>query len=89
MKYIKEGGTYFRDTDSGANGKWHRNLWEEFNELRNIDQKYCSPNYYDVKLNKCKAKTGTSLRFWENKAWIKEIDAYGWFQWYFTYFLER
>ena len=25
---------------------------------------------------------GTSLRFWENKGWIIEIDPYGWFQWY-------
>ena len=30
---------------------------------KNIDQKYSSSNYYDVKLNKCKVKTGTSLRF--------------------------
>ena len=25
---------------------------------------------------------GTSLRFWENKGWINEIDPYGWFKWF-------
>ena len=57
------GGTYFRDICSGVNGTWYKNSWKEFNEQKNIDQKYSSSNYYDVKLNKCKVKTGTSLRF--------------------------
>ena len=34
-------------------------------------------------MNKYGVKCGTSLRFWENKGWINEIDPYGWFQWYF------
>ena len=25
-------------------------------------------------------KSGTSLRFWENKSWINETDPYGWLQ---------
>ena len=32
---------------------------------------------------------GTSLRFWESKGWINEIDAYGWFQWYFRHWKGR
>ena len=31
------GGSYFRHIYSGANGKWYRNPWKEFNELANID----------------------------------------------------
>ena len=41
---------------------------ERINNLKSVDQKYYSSNYYDVKLNKCNVKTGTSLRLWENKA---------------------
>ena len=39
-------------------------------------------NYYSV-------EGGTSLRFWESKGWINEIDPYGWFQWYFRYWKGR
>ena len=62
---IKEdafGGTYFRDIYSGINGKWYRKLWKEFGGLRNIDQNYYCPNYYNVSL-KYGVECGTSLRF--------------------------
>ena len=32
-------------------------------------------------------KCRTSLRFWDNKDWINEINPYGWFQWYSRYWL--
>ena len=63
VQVIKEdhfGGTFFRDIYSGANGKWYRNSWKEFNELKNIDQKFRCSDYYDVDLNNYKVKTGTS-----------------------------
>ena len=78
---IKEGafgGTYFRDKKS----------WKEFDQLKNIDQNYYCSSYY-VSVNKYGVKCGTSLKFWENKGWINEIDPYGRIQWYFGYWLGR
>ena len=88
IQVIREGvfrGTYFRDIYSGISGKWYKNQWKEFYQLKNIDAKFYASDYYDKNLNKCKVKTGISLRFWENKGWINEIDPYGWFQWYLRY----
>ena len=54
VEVIKEGafgGTYFTAI-------WYRMVqmvqknWKEFDELKNIDQKYYCSNYYDVSVNK-------------------------------------
>ena len=40
---IREGafvGTYFRDIYSGINEKWYKDLWKEFDQLKNIDPKF-------------------------------------------------
>ena len=83
------GGTYFRDIYSNATGKWYKKPWKEFDQLKNIDQKYYCSDYYDIIVNKYGVKCGTPLRFWGNTSWINKIDPYSWFQWCFRYWLGR
>ena len=67
------------DIYSGINRKWNKKSSKEFDLLEDIDQKYYCSNYYDVSVNKYGVKCGRSLKFWENKGWINEIDPFGWF----------
>ena len=83
------GATYFRDIYSCVNDKWSRNSWKELGELKSIDKKYYCSDFYDVSLNCYGFEVGTSLRFWEKKGWINEIDPSGWFQWCFRYWKRR
>ena len=69
IEVIKEGAfgeTYFRDIYSGVTGKWYKKSWkEEFDQLKDIDQKYYCSSYYDVSVNKYGVKCRTLLRFLE------------------------
>ena len=71
------------------NNKFYKHSWKEFEELKGINKKYYCSNFYNVGLNCYRVEVGTSLRFWESKGWINEIDPYGWFQWYFRYWKGR
>ena len=45
------GGTYFRGVYSNIN-KWYKNSWKEFVQLKNIDAKFYTSDYYDINVNK-------------------------------------
>ena len=69
VEVIREGafgGTYFRNIYSNVNDKWQKKSWKEFNQLKNIHQKYYCSDYYNTNINKYGVKCGISLRFWEN-----------------------
>ena len=83
MKGLKK--LYLGDIYSGVTGKWYKNSWKEFDRLKKIDQKFYCSDYYDVSVNKYGVKCGTSLRFWENRICINEINPFGCFYWYFRY----
>ena len=34
------GGTYFRNIYSGVTWKWYKKTWKEFDQLKDIDQKF-------------------------------------------------
>ena len=70
IEVIREGafgGIYFKEIYSGINGKWYKNSWKKIDQLKDIDVKFYVSDYYDKNLSKYKLKTGTMLRFWENK----------------------
>ena len=55
IQVIKEsafGGTYFRDIYSGVTGKLYKKSWKEFDQFKDIDQKYYCSSYYDGSVNK-------------------------------------
>ena len=55
------------------NKKWYKNSCREFKELKGLDKKHYSSDFYKKNLNYYKIKVGTSLRFKKNKGWINKI----------------
>lgn len=82
------GGTYFRDIYSTITKKHYTKAWKEFPKSWfsgvEVDSQEC-----DKELNKYGVKSGTSLRYWERKGWIKPQDPYGWVQWYCRFYKGR
>jgi hypothetical protein len=82
------GGTYFRPIKSSVTKKEYKNVHAEFPNSWfagvTVDDPKC-----DVSRNKYKVASGTSLRNWERKGWIKAQDPYGWVQWYCRFYKGR
>ena len=86
------GGGYFRPIYSSvANRKFDR-VWEELPKqwLRGLEvSKHVASPVYDIAVNRYRVKCGQTLEQWEANGWIREVDPYGWFQWYCRFFQGR
>ena len=85
------GGTYWRPISSGVTGKSYKDAHLEFPKKWWADipddmliSPTCNPS-----VNKYRDTSGTSLRFWESKKWIRDQDPYGWVQWYSRFYRGR
>ena len=88
------GGTYWRPIRSNITKKLHRNRHSKFKKLgwwKDIPHDHLTRPWsnYDKSINKYKVKCGTTLRFWEQKAWITSSDPYGWVEWYCNFYRGR
>ena len=88
------GGTYFRDLkpEETIDNKEYIDIWKELplEWIKDLDIKtQISSQKYIKKTNKYNIKCGSSLEDWNTSGWIKDIDPYGWFQWYCRFYQGR
>jgi hypothetical protein len=85
------GGTYFRPIDSSVTGKRHDNEWKDLPEdwFKDLPAKKFKSARYDNSVNTYGVSCGGDLNMWESSGWIRDIDPYGWFQWYCRFYLGR
>ena len=85
------GGTYWRPITSKVTGKSYRNKHKEFPKSwwKGIPNDWLTSPDCDLSINNYGVKSGTSLRFWEQKGWMREQDPYGWVQWYCRFYKGR
>lgn len=86
------GGTYFRPIKSGITKKSYASAHKEFPKSwfsgLDVDEEVMSERC-DKSINAYGVTSGTSLKYWESKGWIKSQDPYGWFQWYCRFYQGR
>lgn len=82
------GGTYWRPIYSGVTKKKYKNQHLEYPKewWQDISEHYLTNHKCDKTINKYRVNSGSSLKDWEQKGWIKEQDPYGWVQWYCRFY---
>lgn len=81
------GGTYWRPIHSGVTKKNYKNRHLKYNWK--LSNELLTKSIPDKSKNKYKVMSGTSLKYWESKHWIKAQDPYGWVQWYCEFYKGR
>lgn len=86
------GGTYFRPIYSSITKRNYKNKHREFPKswFEGLDiNKFITSSECVKSINKYGVTSGTSLKYWEKKKWIKAQDPYGWVQWYCRFYQGR
>ncbi len=81
------GGTYWRPIKSGVTKKSYSGMHKKY--FDDIPEELLCSTVCDPHKNKYGVVSGTSLRYWESKGWIKAQDPYGWVQWYCEFYYGR
>ena len=82
------GGTYWRPIHSKFFKNELRNQHKKYPESwwKGIPEENLSSSECDITKNKYGVRVGTSLKFWEQKNWMRKSHPYGWVQWYCDYY---